>query len=264
MRQTGSFGIILTFCILISGWHSGVAASPSQEVQLFHRYSNLSSAQSDWSDWQLLWQKQQDTANKLYLEFNDIYHFGIHDQQLAIGKHIDSSPTLQYQSEITISNAHSLYPRYSLYGGIETKLNKALILNSSLRASHFDKSNSTATGLLFTNRVDYYAGNQLYSYTLYLTNMQGLSLSENVLSHNLKFAHIYSDRNNVYISYALGDEIDFDPDNVALSKSTIQTINMGGMHWLNQTLAIVYTIARHDVSFGYIRNELYFGIRKLY
>jgi len=250
------------------GWSHTIQASTEHELQFFHRYSTLDSPRSDWSDWRLYWYKQQDADNALYLELNDIYHFGIRDQQLAWGNRINSSSTLQYQTELTTSTAHSLYPLFSLYGGIETKLNKSLVLNTGLRFSHFNKSNSTASSLLFTSRFDYYTGNQLYSYSLYFTNMQGLALSDNVITHSIKYAYIYSEKNNIYLSYAQGDEIDFDPDNAALISSATQSINLGGLHWLNQTLAIVYTIAKHNVApttnSGYQRNELYIGLRKLY
>lgn len=267
MRQKFPSTVWLLLCSLMMGWNSHAAASPAQELQLFHRYSSLNSTSPDWSDWQLLWQKQQDSDNTLYLELNDIYHFGIHDQQLALGYQFKSRSSLQYQTEITTSTVYSLYPRYSLYAGIDTKLNNSLLLNTGLRYSHFDKSNSTATSLKLTSRFEYYSGNQLYSYSLYFTNMQGLALSDNATSHNLKYAYIYDDKNNVYLAFALGEELDFDPANAALSISVTHAISLGGMHWINQTLAIVYTVAKHDISstnFGYQRNELYIGIRKLY
>ncbi|MDH5182411.1 MAG: YaiO family outer membrane beta-barrel protein [Gammaproteobacteria bacterium] len=258
--------------MLMMVWSYSAQAGSRQELQVFHRYSSLNSGLSDWSDWTLSWRREQDADNRYYLELNDIYHFDVRDQKIALGYHHDSSATLQYQTELTTSTAHSLYPSYSLYGGIETKLGQPLILNSGLRFSHYDKTNpvtmlnSTADSLLFTGRLDYYSGNHLYSYSLYLTRMQGLTLADNALTHSIKYAYIYNDMNNIYLSYAQGDEIDFDPE-TDLGSSAIQSITLGGMHWMNQRLAIVYTVARHNVSstnFGYQRNELYLGIRKLY
>lgn len=250
----------------MSGWSYAAHASNKQELQVFHRYSNLDSGHSDWSDWKLYWKKQQDADNTLYVELNDIYHFDVPDQQVAIGKYLQSSARLKYQTELTASTTHSLYPTYSLYGGIENKSNKPLIINTGLRYSHFDKynPNSSANSLLFTGRLEYYSGNNLYSYSLYYTQMQGLSLSDTATTHSLKYAYIYNEKSNIYLGYSFGDEIDFDPANTALSISATQSTSLGGTHWMNPSLAIVYTVARHNVSFGYQRNELYIGLRKLY
>lgn len=254
-------------------WSYPAHASSDQELQVFHTYSRLNAGLSDWSDWKLLWKKKQNTDNSLHIEWHDINHFDVADQKIVIGKDYHSSPTLQYQTEIAASTAHRLFPSYTLYAGFESRLHKPLIINSGLKFSHFDKTepvtllNSSADSLLFTGRLDYYTGNYLYSYSLYFTHMQGLALSDNVATHSVKLAYIYNDINNIYLSYAQGDEIDFDPANATLSSSAIQSIVLGGMHWMKQRLAIVYTVARHTVSssnFGYQRNELSIGIRKLY
>ena len=273
MQRHISRGITLSLSIMIMVWNYSAHAKETQELQLSHRYSNLTAGFSDWSDWRLFWSNKQDADNAYYVQVNDIYHFAIRDQQIAVGKHYNRSGTLHYQTEVTASTAHTLYPVYSLFAGIEASLSKPLKLNTGLKFSHFDKTdpltmlNSSANSLLFNSRFDYYTGNNLFSYSLYFTQMQGLSLSDNVTTHSIKYAYIYNDINNIYLSYAQGDEIDFDPANAALSSSTIQTINLGGMHWVNQGLAIIYTVARHHVSstsFGYQRNELYIGIRQLY
>lgn len=264
---------LLCVVIFITGTAHKAHAGTNQELQVFHRHSNLDSGLSDWSDWQLYWKKQQDSDTTLYVELNDLYHFDVPDQQVAIGKYIQSSARLKYQTELTASTNHSLYPTYSLYGAIENKSNKPLIINTGLRYSHFDKYNSismlnsSANSLLFTGRLEYYSGNNLYSYSLYYTQMQGLSLSDTAATHSLKYAYIYNEKSNIYLAYARGDEIDFDPANTALSISATQSTSLGGTHWMNPSLAIVYTVARHTISsanFGYQRDELYIGLRKLY
>jgi len=255
--------------IIIFGQSHMLHAAPSHELEIFHRYSSLDNNLPDWSDWRLLWAQQQSSGDRLYTELNDIDHFDIHDQNLSLGYQHKISSSWQLHTELSASSAQELFPAYSLYAGVETKLSPALILNSSLKLSQFDKFDpltllsNRAESLLFSGRLELYSGNHLYGYSLYYTQMQGPLLTDSVLGHSVKYSYIYNDRNNISFSYALGGEIDFDKT-ATLSRSDIESVSLGGMHWLNPTLAVVYTLASHTVISAYQRNELYLGLRKLY
>lgn len=269
--KSGISNLRLSLFLVTSLVFSHQASAGGQELQTSYRHSTLTQGLGDWNDWRLHWQRSDAEKNRLYVDYTNQNRFGVSDNNLAIGKHYYRSDALQYQAELTFSDTNTLFPAYSLLGAINTKLNPQTIFNTGFRHSHFRKQDAITKTVTeadsegLSARLEYYFGDSLLAYSLFYTLMQGPTLADNVVSNSLKYLYVYRRRSTIFISYASGGDIDYDRS-TQLAISQIDSLSMGGSHWLSGTTALVYTIANHQVTgsgFDYQRNELYLGLRKL-
>jgi YaiO family outer membrane protein len=262
----------LTLCLSSGLLFANPAWADQQEIQTYYRHSTLTQGLDDWNDWRLYWQRSDAAKNRLYIDYTNRNRFAVSDNNVAVGRHYYRSDALQYQAELTLSNANTLFPAYSLFTGINTKLNLQTLLTAGFRHSHFRKVDPVTKAVRepdsegLNARLEYYFGDSLIAYSLFYTLMQGPAPADNVTSQSLKYLYVYRQRSTVFVSYASGGDIDYDPSTTQLTISQIDSLILGGSHWLSETSALVYTVANHQVTgsgFGYQRNEIYIGLRKL-
>lgn len=262
----------LLLMISVGLWTSSPALAQQQEIQVDVRHSMLSQGLADWNDLRIKWQRIEEDKDNFFLQYRNWNRFGFDDNELVIGRRFYIRDSLQYNTELGLSNNNSLFPAYNIYAGLETKLNRQTILTTGLRHSHFRKTDPLSSTVsepdseALNARIEYYFGNSMVSYSMFYTLMQGSGLSDNVSSQSLKYLYTYQQRSTMFVSIDSGREIDFEPSTILLTTSQIDSLTVGGNHWLSDKLAMVYTIANNQVtgsSFQYQRNVLYIGLRKL-
>jgi YaiO family outer membrane protein len=272
--QAGHFKTLFHLCLFAGFLMSMPARAVQQEYQIDSHHSTLTQGLDDWYDWRLYWRRVETDHDWLYAEYLNWNRFGLNDTRLGIGRRFHIRDSLKYMAELHVSENNTLFPAYSLYGGVETKLNPQTILTAGLRHSHFRKRDPLTSTIkepeseALNARIEYYFGNSMVSYSLFYTLMHDPDLSDHVSSQSLKYLYTYQTRSTVFISADSGGDIDYEPTTTQLAISQIDSLTVGGNHWLSGKLALVYTVGKHRVSlvgsgFDYQRNVVYLGLRKL-
>lgn len=264
---------VLTIITLLGATQPMVAHAAPQDYQLDYSHSRLSKGLGDWNDTRFYWQRNNESQSNWHAQIENWNRFGQTDTNLGIGRKFFISNQLKITAELNFSDTNSLFPAYSLYGGLETKLTPVTVFTAGLKYSHYRKQDPITQSYnepdseTLNGRVEYYFGDSMLAYSLFYTMMQTNTLSDSVVSQSVKYLYSYQLRNSVFVSIDSGGDVDYEPTSSHLSVAQIDSVSLGGNHWLSDELGLIYTVGTHQVAvsgsgFNYKRNVIYIGLRK--
>jgi YaiO family outer membrane protein len=236
------------------------------QMELGASYDHLSNGYDPWWSTYLQASYPFGEHKTLYGQIEYINEYALNDGAAFAGLYYPLTKDLTGIVEGKLGFTHKLEPVWSLFGQLNYKIIRGLVVDAGLRNSEYQSSLDSSNNevQLFNIGGEYWFSYFRAAYTFY--ESRGNGGVWNPPSHLLELGYYYGDANSLTLGAGMGHEVEriaFRGGSPFLAVYDTKTVFLLGRHWLSWAWGVSYELGWHELDHAFSTTPLYdrYGIR---